>query len=148
MLAGGSAWGLAATEGAMRWLEERGVGLDVRFGTLPIVPAAVLFDLADGRDAHTARCGGRAARPARPRATQTPAEGNVGAGSGARRGGQAFRRRPRDEGRHRERIDTTASRAPTLVRRARFANSSNSFMTVRNAFHQRPRRESRPVVTL
>src|SRR3954464_15028288 len=32
MLAGGSAWGLAATEGAMRWLEGRGVGLDVRFG--------------------------------------------------------------------------------------------------------------------
>src|SRR5688572_4607990 len=38
MLAGGSAWGLAAAEGAMRWLEERGVGMDVRFGTLPIVP--------------------------------------------------------------------------------------------------------------
>src|SRR3982751_6662302 len=34
LLAGGSAWGLAATEGAMRWLEERDIGMDVRFGTL------------------------------------------------------------------------------------------------------------------
>src|ERR1700712_5124466 len=33
MLAGGSAWGLAAADGAMRYLEEQGVGLDVRFGT-------------------------------------------------------------------------------------------------------------------
>lgn len=48
MLAGGSAWGLAAAEGAMRWMEERNIGMDVRFGTLPIVPAAVLFDLPMG----------------------------------------------------------------------------------------------------
>src|SRR5690606_7099396 len=48
LLAGGSAWGLAAADGAMRWLEEHGAGLDVRFGTLPIVPAAVLFDLPLG----------------------------------------------------------------------------------------------------
>ena len=48
MLAGGSAWGLDAASGAMRWLEERGVGFDVRVGRLPIVPAAVLFDLLVG----------------------------------------------------------------------------------------------------
>jgi L-aminopeptidase/D-esterase-like protein len=48
MLAGGSAWGLAAAEGAMQWLEERNIGMDVRFGVLPIVPAAVLFDLPMG----------------------------------------------------------------------------------------------------
>ena len=48
MLAGGSAWGLEAATGAVRWLEERGVGLDVAVGRLPIVPAAVLFDLLVG----------------------------------------------------------------------------------------------------
>ncbi|MET0207480.1 MAG: P1 family peptidase, partial [Burkholderiaceae bacterium] len=82
MLAGGSAWGLAATEGAMRWLEERGIGMDVRFGTLPIVPAAVLFDLpmGDARHRPDAQSGYAACEAASSRA---PAEGNVGAGSGA-----------------------------------------------------------------
>ncbi|MCU4117925.1 P1 family peptidase [Variovorax sp. N23] len=82
MLAGGSAWGLAATEGAMRWLEERGVGMDVRFGTLPIMPAAVLFDLpmGDARIRPDAAAGYAACEAA---STQWPAEGNVGAGSGA-----------------------------------------------------------------
>ena len=82
MLAGGSAWGLAATEGAMQWLEERGIGMDVRFGTLPIVPAAVLFDLpmGDARFRPDAASGYAACAAA---STQAPAEGNVGAGSGA-----------------------------------------------------------------
>jgi L-aminopeptidase/D-esterase-like protein len=82
MLAGGSAWGLAAAEGAMRWLEERGIGLDVRFGTLPIVPAAVLFDLpvGDPRIRPDATSGYAACEAA---STAPPAEGNVGAGSGA-----------------------------------------------------------------
>jgi L-aminopeptidase/D-esterase-like protein len=82
MLAGGSAWGLAAADGAMRWLEERGVGFDVRFGTLPIIPAAVLFDLpvGDARIRPDADAG-YAACAAASRAA--PAEGNVGAGSGA-----------------------------------------------------------------
>ncbi len=82
MLAGGSAWGLAAADGAMRWLEERGVGLDVRFGTLPIVPAAVLFDLpaGDPRIRPDAAAGYAACEAA---STAAPAEGNVGAGSGA-----------------------------------------------------------------
>src|SRR3569832_1764949 len=44
VLAGGSAWGLDAAAGVMRWLEEQDVGLDVRVGKLPIVPGAVLFD--------------------------------------------------------------------------------------------------------
>lgn len=48
VLAGGSAWGLEAATGAVRWLEERGVGFDVAVGRLPIVPAAVLFDLLVG----------------------------------------------------------------------------------------------------
>ncbi|PIF74162.1 L-aminopeptidase/D-esterase-like protein [Variovorax sp. 54] len=82
MLAGGSAWGLAAAEGAMRWLEERGVGMDVRFGTLPIVPAAVLFDLpmGDARIRPDAAAGYAACEAA---STDAPAEGNVGAGTGA-----------------------------------------------------------------
>lgn len=82
MLAGGSAWGLAATDGAMRWLEERGVGMDVRFGTLPIIPSAVLFDLpvGDARIRPDAAAGYAACEAA---STQPPAEGNVGAGSGA-----------------------------------------------------------------
>ena len=82
MLAGGSAWGLAAAEGAMRWLEERDVGMDVRFGTLPIVPAAVLFDLpmGDARIRPDAAAGYAACDAA---STSAPAEGNVGAGTGA-----------------------------------------------------------------
>jgi L-aminopeptidase/D-esterase-like protein len=82
MLAGGSAWGLAAAEGAMRWLEERNIGMDVRFGILPIVPAAVLFDLpmGDARIRPDAAAGYAACEAA---STDVPAEGNVGAGSGA-----------------------------------------------------------------
>ena len=45
VLAGGSAWGLDAATGVMRWLEEQGIGLQVGPGCIPIVPAAVLFDL-------------------------------------------------------------------------------------------------------
>lgn len=82
MLAGGSAWGLAAADGAMRWLEERGVGMDVRFGTLPIVPAAVLFDLpmGDARIRPDAAAGYAACEAA---SSAAPEEGNVGAGTGA-----------------------------------------------------------------
>jgi len=82
MLAGGSAWGLAAADGAIRWLEERGTGMDVRFGTLPIVPAAVLFDLplGDARIRPDADAGYAACAAA---SREAPAEGNVGAGSGA-----------------------------------------------------------------
>ncbi len=45
MLAGGSAFGLAAADGAMRWLEEHGRGYDVGVAKVPIVPSAILFDL-------------------------------------------------------------------------------------------------------
>lgn len=82
MLAGGSAWGLDAATGAVRWLEEQGVGLDVGVGRLPLVPAAVLFDLAVGdmkirpdAAAGYAACAAATCLP--------PAEGNVGAGAGA-----------------------------------------------------------------
>ncbi|MDA7414918.1 P1 family peptidase [Xenophilus arseniciresistens] len=82
LLAGGSAWGLAAAEGVMAWLEERDVGLDVRYGRLPIVPGAVLFDLpASGGRIRPNAAAGRAACDAA--STAPPAEGNVGAGAGA-----------------------------------------------------------------
>ena len=82
MLSGGSAWGLDAASGAMRWLEKRGIGLAVGPGRVPIVPAAVLFDLYLGDasirpDAQSgeAACEAAGGRP--------PEEGNVGAGTGA-----------------------------------------------------------------
>jgi L-aminopeptidase/D-esterase-like protein len=82
LLTGGSAWGLAAADGVVRWLEERGVGLNVGYGTLPLVPAAVLFDLpvGDARIRPDAAAGYAACEAA---STAAPAEGNVGAGSGA-----------------------------------------------------------------
>ena len=48
LLTGGSAFGLAAADGVMRYLEERGIGFDAGVARVPIVPAAVLFDLAVG----------------------------------------------------------------------------------------------------
>ena len=82
MLAGGSAWGLEAATGAVRWLEERGVGLDVAVGRLPIVPAAVLFDLlvGDMRIRPDAVAGYAACAAA---SSADPTEGNGGAGAGA-----------------------------------------------------------------
>lgn len=82
MLAGGSAWGLEAATGAVRWLEEQGVGLDLGVGRLPLVPAAVLFDLhvGDMRIRPDAAAGYAACQAA---SGAPPAEGNVGAGSGA-----------------------------------------------------------------
>ena len=82
VLAGGSAWGLDAATGAMRWLEEQGVGLDVGVGRLPLVPAAVLFDLmvGDMRIRPDAAAGYAACAAA---SSADPAEGNVGAGTGA-----------------------------------------------------------------
>ncbi|MEO8857244.1 MAG: P1 family peptidase [Burkholderiaceae bacterium] len=82
LLAGGSAWGLDAAGGVMRWLEENGIGLNVRYGLVPIVPAAVLFDLPVG-DAHI-RPDARAGYAACVAASRAPvAQGNIGAGAGA-----------------------------------------------------------------
>jgi L-aminopeptidase/D-esterase-like protein len=82
VLAGGSAFGLDAASGAMRWLEEHGVGFDVGVARVPIVPAAILFDLAvgDARIRPSAECGYRAAQAA---TTERVVEGSVGAGAGA-----------------------------------------------------------------
>lgn len=83
VLTGGSAFGLDSATGVMRFLEERGIGFKTGSGVVPIVPAAVLFDLGVGSNPKirpTADCGYKAAESA----TSGPvAEGNVGAGSGA-----------------------------------------------------------------
>lgn len=82
VLSGGSAFGLAAADGVMRWLEEQGHGFDVGVGRVPIVPAAILFDLAVGRpDIRPDAAAGYAAAQA---ASDGPVlEGSVGAGTGA-----------------------------------------------------------------
>lgn len=83
VLSGGSAFGLDTATGVMRYLEERGVGFDVRVAKVPIVPAAILFDLAVGGKPGVrpdADCGYRAAAAA---TTGVIAEGTVGAGAGA-----------------------------------------------------------------
>ncbi|PYQ04414.1 MAG: peptidase S58 [Acidobacteria bacterium] len=83
VLSGGSAFGLDSASGVMRYLEEKGVGFDAFVAKVPIVPAAILFDLAVGGSPKirpTAECGYAAAQAA----TDGPvAEGNVGAGAGA-----------------------------------------------------------------
>src|SRR4030067_2013700 len=82
VLAGGSAFGLEAATGAMRYLEERGVGFDTHIARVPIVPAAILFDLGIGKSdvRPDASMGYLACQNA---SSDTPAEGNVGAGTGA-----------------------------------------------------------------
>ena len=81
LLTGGSAFGLDAAGGAMRWLEAQGRGFDTGLARVPIVPAAVLFDLG---------CGSSAVRPdaemgwdACAAAQKTCPQGSVGAGTGA-----------------------------------------------------------------
>ncbi len=86
LLAGGSAWGLDAASGVMRWLEENNIGLQLPYGLVPIVPAAVLFDLPVGDasvrpDAAAGYAACVAANTSAP--DSLPAEGNVGAGAGA-----------------------------------------------------------------
>jgi L-aminopeptidase/D-esterase-like protein len=82
VLAGGSAFGLAAADGVARWLEGRGIGFDAGVARVPIVPAAILFDLAVG-DAG-ARPDAAAGSAACEAATDGDVEeGSVGAGTGA-----------------------------------------------------------------
>ena len=83
LLTGGSAFGLAAADGVMRFLAEREIGFPAGPARIPIVPAAVIFDLSVG--SHTAHPGpqqGYAAAEAAERG-EPLAEGNVGAGTGA-----------------------------------------------------------------
>jgi L-aminopeptidase/D-esterase-like protein len=83
VLSGGSAFGLDAASGAVRWLEEHGFGYDTRVAKVPIVPAAILFDLPIAGKPQIRpgpECGYKAAEAA----SDAPVvEGNVGAGAGA-----------------------------------------------------------------
>lgn len=81
-LSGGSAFGLDTATGVMRFLEERGIGYPVGEAKVPIVPAAIIFDLAvgDWRIRPDAKAGYEAARAA---SDGPVAEGCVGAGAGA-----------------------------------------------------------------
>jgi L-aminopeptidase/D-esterase-like protein len=83
VLSGGSAFGLDTASGVVRYLEEKGAGFDVRIAKVPIVPAAILFDLGVGGKPQIrpgADCGYKAASTAD---AGPVAEGNVGAGAGA-----------------------------------------------------------------
>ncbi|NLP30409.1 MAG: P1 family peptidase [Clostridiales bacterium] len=82
MLSGGSAYGLDAGSGAMKFLEEKGVGFDVGVGVVPIVCGASLFDLVvgDPKCRPDKEMGYQACQNA---STDKPREGNVGAGTGA-----------------------------------------------------------------
>lgn len=82
LLAGGSAFGLDAAGGVMRYLEERGEGFDAQVARVPIVPAAILFDLAIGKPdvRPDVEMGYQACVNA---SGDAPAEGNAGAGMGA-----------------------------------------------------------------
>jgi L-aminopeptidase/D-esterase-like protein len=84
-LCGGSAFGLAAADGVMRYLRERGVGVRAGPARVPIVPAAVVFDLASGASDRYpgAEEGYAACLRAESRAAEEPLEGGVGAGTGA-----------------------------------------------------------------
>ncbi len=81
LLTGGSAYGLDAATGVMRWLEERGKGFPVPTGVVPIVVGAVLIDLSLGRsDVRPDAAAGYAACEAA--SGEQPAEGSVGCGTG------------------------------------------------------------------
>ena len=83
VLSGGSAFGMAAADGVMRYLAERQIGFEMGGVHVPIVPSAVLFDLGVGDRPEvrpTAECGYQAAQSAN---SDPVVEGNVGAGAGA-----------------------------------------------------------------
>jgi L-aminopeptidase/D-esterase-like protein len=82
LLTGGSAFGLAAADGVVRWLEERGRGYQTPGGVVPLVPAAVVYDLVEGRaDVRPGQDEGYAACEAA--SGGVPERGRVGAGTGA-----------------------------------------------------------------
>jgi L-aminopeptidase/D-esterase-like protein len=82
LLTGGSAFGLDAASGVMRYLAERNIGFDVGVAKVPIVPAAAIFDLGFG--SASVRPDADAGYRACEQATSDPvAQGNIGAGTGA-----------------------------------------------------------------
>ena len=82
LLSGGSAYGLDAAGGVMRYLEEKGIGFDVGTGVVPIVPAACLYDLIAG-DFHCRPDAERGYAACTDSEKNKPQQGNRGAGTGA-----------------------------------------------------------------
>jgi len=82
VLAGGSAFGLDAASGVMGYLEEHKIGFNTGAARVPIVPSAILYDLTLGR-ADVRPDDAMGARAAASASSDSPAEGNVGAGTGA-----------------------------------------------------------------
>jgi L-aminopeptidase/D-esterase-like protein len=82
LLTGGSAFGLAAADGVMRWLEERGIGYQTPWIKVPLVPSAVMFDLNVGNPLirPDAKAGYASCENA---SGENLTEGNFGAGTGA-----------------------------------------------------------------
>ncbi len=87
VLTGGSAFGLASAEGVETWLEEQGIGFEFGNARVPLVPAAVIFDLSIGDP--KARPRAEHGRLAAESATAAVEEGSVGAGTGATVGKRA-----------------------------------------------------------
>jgi L-aminopeptidase/D-esterase-like protein len=89
VLSGGSAFGLAAADGVMAWLAERGRGFRLGEVAVPIVPAAIVFDLANGGNKNWGKTPPyrRLGEKAVAAAAVDFALGNVGAGLGCRAGG-------------------------------------------------------------
>jgi L-aminopeptidase/D-esterase-like protein len=115
VLSGGSAFGLATADGVMRWLEERGIGRKVANAIVPIVPVAIVFDLAvgdpkvrPGPEEGYAACDAASA--------DAPREGRVGAGTGATVGKMMGRELARHGG-----IGTAARRVGDITVGALFA---------------------------
>lgn len=90
VLTGGSAYGLAAAHGVMRWCEEQGRGFEVVGGRVPIVPAAAIFDLGRGGD-FSLRPDAEMGYLAAQDANAAVRRGNVGAGAGATLGRGMFK---------------------------------------------------------
>ena len=83
LLSGGSAYGLDATAGVMRWMEERGRGFPVGDGVVPIVPAAVIFDLQPLGRFDARPTPGMAYDACENAVADVVPEGSIGAGTGA-----------------------------------------------------------------
>ncbi len=114
-LSGGSAFGLDVATGVRQYLYERNIGFETRVAKVPIVPGAILFDLAVGNRPDiwpTADCGYRAAMAATNGAV---AEGNVGAGAGATIGKTVGAGGPMKGGLGTAHVEVSVGRATSLL---------------------------------
>jgi L-aminopeptidase/D-esterase-like protein len=114
VLSGGSAFGLAACDGAMRWCEEQGLGVPTPGGRVPIVVGAVIFDLAVGDPAGRPDAAAGYAACAAAAGGQV-ATGTVGAGTGATAGHVHGAVRPAGVGSASERVDELVVAALLVV---------------------------------